>query len=365
MPHACSADCSEQDLLLASRMLHCGTRSALWSIKYKHLDTSAAVVHQQVAVANRAGCCHGNSSAPANKTHLQECMADSALPLELQQQGRNQLLDTIRQLREQLRQQGDQLVAQQRSHEQLLQGFQQLQQAVGTAVDVLGSTQQRLTEQQQQQVQAVFEHLTTACRSAQEVLNSCHKRLAQTAEAAAVHPTAAAAKPVAATAVAASREVAAAEGVAAAVCTTASAQLTQYMQQQGPGAVQQEVAALDVVLQQSDLSHSCSLLCALLGTSKELQPLIHQRCRGQLAVKMHHPEQGARWISKHGCLLQQLKLGELSSAAGSTAFVSALRAAAATPGGLQIQSFISPTANSMLLKTLSALCSSSLTSLAQ
>lgn len=124
----------------------------------------------------------------------------------------------------------------------------------------------------------------------------------------------------------------------------------------------QLLEALPLVLRNTDLRRSSNHVCAMLCASKELWQVIHQECRGQLAVEVQkNPEQYTCWISKHGCLLQQLELGWLDSY--GTAVADALRAAAGLPGGLPLESLTSSELNSQVLGALQAGHSSSLTSL--
>lgn len=232
-----------------------------------------------------------------------------------QEEGRGQL-DTMNSLRVQLRQQADQLAVQKCVSEQLLH-------AVGTAVCTLGTIQQKPSQIQQQEVQAVFEQLSTAHCAALKMLSDLHATTLAEAEDVTVQATAASAL------------------------------------------LQQSPDALYVLLQHCEVWPSGSL-CALLCDSRDLQALIHQCCKGKLVMNAQHPERDITWITKHGGLLKELELGERFSAGGIEAVVSAVTAAAAaTPGGLKLQSFMlqSSCSDSMVLSTLADLCSSTLTHL--
>jgi hypothetical protein len=132
---------------------------------------------------------------------------------------------------------------------------------------------------------------------------------------------------------------------------------------------------LQLALQHSDVKHSIASVCSLLMVVKALQQPIHEHLQGQLAACMPRWAdvlQVARWLSKHGSLLRHLDLNlqrlwytaEEAATSNCEVLAGALRdAAAAAPGGLHLQYFSCSYSSSVLLCALEQTCNASLTSL--
>jgi hypothetical protein len=113
--------------------------------------------------------------------------ADHAADLESLQEGRQrarlEALATIKELKQQLKQQLDASALQQQREQQLLQGLQRLQQVVKSAIDVLAGGGVQL-----QQVQGVCRQLAAAGEAAKALLDGARPALRQLGCAASEQP---------------------------------------------------------------------------------------------------------------------------------------------------------------------------------